>query len=244
MNEQTELMQKMEVIGALASRIAHNFNNKLCAITGNMSYALSFVKPDDELYEVCSDVLNSAQEAHTLTRQLLVFSKSGEPARTLTNINTLLKEAVTASHRGAAANCHFDLSDDLWPAYVDEGQIKQAIGNLVINANQAMPNGGTLSIRTKNAAVGDECSLSLPEGNIISILIEDHGVGIPKEHLTSIFDPFFTTRQKGGGLGLAIVYSIIHRHGGDITVSSEPERGTVFSIYLPAAANEAEDVER
>ncbi|MBF0449603.1 MAG: PAS domain-containing protein [Candidatus Magnetomorum sp.] len=228
--------QKMDAIGTLAGGIAHDFNNMLGVITGNISYALSSLNKDDELYDVLYDVQASSKQAQSLTHQLLTFSKGGAPIKKVSNINRLIREAAIFSSRGAKANCRFELSDDLWSTEVDEGQINQVMSNLVINANQAMPNGGIITIRTENTNVDTESDLSLSAGKYIKIVIEDQGTGISKKYLPNIFDPYFSTKQTGSGLGLASTYSIIQRHSGLITVYSEVEKGTVFNIYLPASS--------
>lgn len=241
--EQFRQAQKMEAIGTLAGGIAHDFNNMLGVITGNISFALSSVDQTDELYEILSDVLASTKHAQSLTQQLLTFSKGGVPIKTVLDINRLIKESAIFSIRGAKAYCSFDLSNDLWTADVDEGQINQVIGNLVINANQAMPNGGNITIRTENAVIKSDSSLPLPEGKYIKITIEDQGIGISQKNISKIFDPYFSTKQQGSGLGLATTYSIIKKHNGHIAVYSEIDKGTVFHIYLPASLNITEKKE-
>jgi CheY-like chemotaxis protein len=129
--------------------------------------------------------------------------------------------------------------DGLWPAEVDEGQLHQVINNLVINAKQAMPDGGTLDVRVENCAAAADHMTALAPGRYVRITIEDRGVGIAPEHLPKIFDPYFTTKPAGTGLGLATAYSIVSNHGGGIAVDSQPGRGTVFSVYLPASDKEA-----
>ncbi|MDM8539209.1 response regulator, partial [Desulfobacterales bacterium HSG17] len=220
METQLQQSQKMESIGTLAGGIAHDFNNMLGVITGNISYALSNLNKNDELYEVLSDVQESSKQAQSLTHQLLTFSKGGEPIKKVTDINKLISESATFSIRGTNAKCIFELSGDLWTTEIDEGQINQVISNLLINANQAMPNGGTLAIRTENIILDAESGIPLSAGRYIKIDVEDQGVGISKKHLPNIFDPYFTTKQKGSGLGLATTYSIISRHGGNIIVHS------------------------
>ncbi|MDM8518045.1 PAS domain S-box protein [Desulfobacterales bacterium HSG16] len=241
--KQLQQSQKMEAIGTLAGGIAHDFNNMLGVITGNISYALSNLNKNDELFEILSDVQESSKQAQNLTYQLLTFSKGGAPIKKVTDINRLIKESAIFSSRGAKANCNFELSDDLWPSEIDEGQINQVIGNLVINANQAMPNGGIITIRTENTEIDADSGFPLSPGRHIKIVVEDQGVGISKKHLINIFDPYFTTKQKGSGLGLAITYSIINNHGGHIAVYSELEKGTVFNIYLPATTKDLGKVE-
>jgi CheY-like chemotaxis protein len=139
--------------------------------------------------------------------------------------------------------CEFQIAEDLWTAEVDEGQISQVIHNLVINADQAMPQGGVIVVRAENIFVNAQNGIPLPEGKYIAVAVRDQGVGIPHDYISKIFDPFFTTKQKGSGLGLASCYSIIVNHGGYITVASEPGAGTTFTFYLPASAEKFEDRE-
>jgi len=243
LKEQMLQAQKMEAIGTLAGGIAHDFNNMLSVITGNISYALINVDKNDELYEVLLDVQESSKQAQSLTHQLLTFSKGGSPIKKVSNINKLINESAIFSTRGSKANCLFELSKDLWPSDVDEGQINQVIGNLIINANQAMPNGGTITIRTEKTEIEADCDIPLSAGRYIKIVVEDQGIGISKNNLPNIFEPYYTTKQKGSGLGLATVYSIIKRHGGHITVYSEIEKGTVFNIYLPASLGDIVEIQ-
>lgn len=244
MEEQLRQSQKMEAIGVLAGGIAHDFNNMLGVITGNISYALSSVEKNEALYEVLLDVQESSKQAQSLTHQLLTFSKGGAPIKKISNINELLSASAIFSTRGSKVNCHFELSKNLWLSDVDEGQINQVIGNLIINANQAMPNGGTITIRTENTEINAERGIPLPAGRYIKIVVEDQGTGISNKHLQNIFEPYFTTKQKGSGLGLATTYSIIKRHGGHITVYSEIEKGTVFNIYLPASTENILEIQK
>ena len=236
--------QKMEAISTLAGGIAHDFNNMLGVITGNISYALNIVEKNKEIYEVLLDVQESSKQAQGLTHQLLTFSKGGAPIKKVTNINKLLNESAIFSTRGSKTNCHFDFLNDLWFADVDEGQITQVMGNLIINANQAMPDGGVITIRTENTEITDDSGIPLSVGRYIKIVVEDQGTGISKKHLPNIFEPYYTTKQKGSGLGLATVYSIIKRHVGHITVHSEIEKGTVFSIYLPASSENIHKIKK
>ncbi len=236
--------QKMESISILAGGIAHDFNNLLSVITGNISHVLSITDKNDEAYTALRDVQQGAKQAQNLTQQLLTFSKGGDPIKKATDLNRILSEVAQFVIRGAKSKCELKLADNLWHVEVDPGQINQVIGNLVINANQAMPNGGTISIRTENMEIEAESNLSLSVGPYIKITIEDQGVGILNKHLANIFDPYFSTKQKGSGLGLATAYSIIKKHDGQIVVYSEINIGTVFTIYLPASLTNIEQTEK
>ena len=233
--KQLQQNQKLESIGTLAGGIAHDFNNLLSVITGNISQVLYTLNKDDDLYDILADVQEGAQQAQHLTHQLLTFSKGGAPIKKVSNINQLVKDAAIFSTRGTKSTCHFELSSDLWATEIDEGQINQVIHNLIINANQAMPNGGIITIKTENAHIKNHSIMPLHNGQYIKILVEDQGIGISENHLQNIFDPYFTTKQKGSGLGLATSYSIINQHNGHISVYSEIDKGTVFCIYLPAS---------
>jgi PAS domain S-box-containing protein len=236
MEEQLLQSHKMKAISTLAGGIAHDFNNLLGVITGNISYVLSIVEKNDEIYEALVDIQESSKQAQNLTYQLLTFSKGGAPIKKVSNMNQLINESAIFSIRGSKTNCQFELSSDLWLSNVDEGQMNQVIGNLIINANQAMPDGGTITIRTTNTTVYRDSGFPLAAGQYVKITVEDQGTGISKKHLSNIFEPYYSTKQKGSGLGLATSYSIIKRHGGHITVYSEIDKGTVFNIYLPASS--------
>ena len=189
LEEQGRQTQKMEAIGTLAGGIAHDFNNMLGIITGNISYALGTLNKDDELYEILSDVQESSKQAQSLTHQLLTFSKGGAPIKKVADINQLIKKSASFSIRGSKAKCSFQLSNDIWATEIDEGQMNQVIGNLVINANQAMPNGGTITIRTENTEIDDKSVLPLSAGKFIKIVVEDQGVGIQKKYISNHKSP-------------------------------------------------------
>jgi len=237
--KQLQQSQKMDAIGTLAGGIAHDFNNMLGIITGNISYIISQLNKDDEIYEILTDMQESSKQAQSLTTQLLTFSKGGAPVKKVTDINRIISDAAIFSIRGAQSKCTFELSEELWLSEVDEGQINQVVNNLVINANQAMPNGGTISIFTENVHIENGGDISLQAGRYIKMVFKDQGVGISQRHLSRIFDPYFTTKQKGSGLGLASTYSIIKRHDGHITVDSKLDKGTVFTVYLPASTKDS-----
>lgn len=231
--EELQRSHKIESLGVLAGGIAHDFNNLLTGVMGNLSLAL--LKSDSNSVTMpLKRALQATERATDLTRQLLTFAKGGAPVKQLASVVDIVKDSAEFALRGADVACQISASDDVWPAEVDVGQLSQVINNLVINADQAMPGGGTLRIAIENCELGAPTH-KLPAGRYIHITIADEGVGIPRECLARIFDPYFTTKQTGSGLGLASVHSIITRHGGQIDVASEAGVGTEFSLYLPAS---------
>ena len=233
--------KKIESIGILAGGLAHDFNNILTAILGNVSLARMEINGNDHLDSILAIVEKATWRAKDLTQQLLTFSQGGAPVRRATSIRSLLADTADFILRGSGIRCNIDLAADLWNADVDEGQISQVIHNIVLNARQAMQDSGTLSLRAANyrCETGD---LPVDRGDYIRILIEDSGPGIKEEVLPNIFDPFFTTKSSGSGLGLSVTFSIIRKHGGHIRVIRSDKSGTVFEIILPAS-HEAADSE-
>ncbi len=227
--------EKLEALGILAGGIAHDFNNLLASMMGNVSLAMFDLNPSSDAYRQLEAAERASVRAQDLTRQLLTFSKGGLPVKRTTSIRELITEASGFALRGSRVKDDFFFPDDLWLVDVDEGQISQVIHNLVINAIHAMPTGGTVTIRCVNTKVSEQHVLPLQPGDYVCITVQDHGVGITKEHLPKIFDPYFTTKQKGSGLGLATAYSIIKKHGGHIAAESELGVRTIFKIYLPAS---------
>ena len=240
MENELQKVEKLESLGILAGGIAHDFNNILSAILGNVSLAKLLVKPEEKLYAYINNAEIACARARDLTQQLLTFAKGGAPVKKTSSISQLLRETAGFALRGSNVRCEFHVAEDLWAAEVDQGQICQVIHNLVINADQAMPEGGALQVRAENILVNGQKNIPLPEGKYISVALSDQGIGIPKEYIAKIFDPFFTTKQKGSGLGLASSYSIITNHGGYITAASEPGAGSTFTFYLPASAEKIE----
>ncbi len=234
--------QKLESLGVLAGGIAHDFNNLLTAVMGNVSLAKMLADPATKAHERLADAEKACERAAALTQQLLTFSRGGAPVKKTASIVQLITDSAGFMLRGSNVKCEFNLQKELWPVDVDEGQMSQVINNLIINADQAMPDGGIISVTARNMEV-DGCDfLPLDPGRYICISIRDQGVGIPKENLSRIFDPYFTTKQQGSGLGLATVYSIVKNHQGHLAVESEEGVGTVFHLYLPASAKEIEPV--
>jgi len=232
--EQEQLRSsKLESVGLLAGGIAHDFNNILTLILGNLALARS--GGNGHLAEYLREAETAAVRARDLTRQLLTFAKGGDPVRRVSALSDVIRESTTLALTGSAVRGEVRIPEGLWPADVDPGQIYQVINNMVINAQQAMPNGGVVRISAVNCGGEELEAVGLdPAHPFIRIDLADEGVGIDRENLSRIFDPYFTTKQKGSGLGLATCYSIVRKHGGRITLESELGCGTTFHIYLPA----------
>ncbi len=233
LDEERLRSQKLESLGVLAGGIAHDFNNLLTGILGNLSLAKTNLPETGPVAEQLAETEKATLRARELTQQLLTFAKGGAPIKTEAALAGLIQDTAGFSVRGTKAVCTYDCAEDLWLAEVDRGQLGQVLQNLVINAVHAMPEGGIIQLGAGNITVNPD-ELPLRPGKYVLITVQDHGQGIPPEHLAKIFDPYFTTKQSGSGLGLAVVYSIIANHAGHITVESELGKGTLFSIYLPA----------
>jgi PAS domain S-box-containing protein len=226
---------KLESVGLLAGGIAHDFNNILTAILTNISLAKVSLSSKGKTYRRLVAAENASLRAQSLTQQLLTFSMGGSPIKTTSSITEMLKETTHFALMGSNVRCEYHIPEDLWPVDIDEGQISQVINNLVINADQAMPEGGIVNIRSVNLHVGHNEVPPIKKGRFVKISIEDQGIGIPDKYMSRIFDPYFTTKQEGSGLGLASSYSIISKHDGHISVESEFGSGATFHIYLPAS---------
>jgi two-component system cell cycle sensor histidine kinase/response regulator CckA len=225
----------MEAVSTLAAGIAHDFNNILTGILGNIALAKMDLKPGDKSFENLARAERASLQARSLARQLLTFSKGGSLIKKTTSISELVKDTTMLALRGSKVVCRFSIPDDLWLVDIDEGQISQVINNIVINARQAMSEGGIMQIGVKNTSISPKQHLPLKEGRYVKISIKDQGMGIPDEYLEKIFEPFFTTKNKGTGLGLSTSYSVIKKHNGHITVESKVGIGTKFHIFLPAS---------
>jgi signal transduction histidine kinase/ActR/RegA family two-component response regulator len=236
--EQFYQAQKMESVGVLAGGIAHDFNNFLATIMGNISLAKMMTKPEDKIFNILTRVENVSRRAKDLTQQLLTFSKGGVPGKKIISISQIIRDSVNIAQRGSKISCEFSLPDNIWPVEVDEAQLSQVINNLIINADQAMPEGGKIKVCTENVKIKAEDGLPLGAGNYVRISIQDQGIGISEENLAKVFDPFFTTKPTGTGLGLTTVYSIIKKHNGHISVESKIGVGSTFHIYLPSPHKE------
>ena len=233
---QTELARagKLESLGLLAGGIAHDFNNLLTVLMGNISLVRLDHALGDESGRSLVQAEKAAIRARDLTQQLLTFAKGGAPIRTAVSLPEVVREVAEFTLHGSKVRCQFDLPADLWPASVDKGQIGQVVQNIVINAMQAMPDGGMVEIAATNQSVGPEMEQVLAPGRYVRLDLTDHGPGIQAVDLGRIFDPYFTTKLHGSGLGLATVHSIIKKHAGHITAESTLGQGTTFHIWLPA----------
>ncbi len=241
MEEEFYRMEKLRSLGVLAGGIAHDFNNILTGILGGISLARMALPEELEAAQRLREAEQAAGRARDLVSQLLTFAKGGAPITETINMAKIIRESAQFACSGSAVQCDFDLGAELWAVRGDPGQLSQVVQNLVLNAVQAMPEGGVIRIRGKNAAVGEGAALPLKAGLYVRISLQDHGMGILPEHQPHVYDPFFTTKPGGSGLGLATVYSIIRNHDGCIILDSEPEQGTTFTFYLPASTGRVED---
>lgn len=227
-------LEKLESLGILAGGIAHDFNNILTGIMANISFAQVLIEQGHKANKPLAEAEKASTRAAELARQLLTFARGGEPNKKVVSVRHLLREAVSLMLRGSNVKAVLNIPDLLQSLIADEGQISQVLNNLILNATQAMPEGGTLTISADNVLLPTENRFDLPAGPYISIEMKDEGCGIPEENLGKIFDPYFSTKVDGTGLGLASTHSIIIRHGGNITVHSEVGKGTTIIIHLPS----------
>jgi len=236
LEEHLQQEEKMEAVGRLAGGIAHDFNNFLAAVVGNVALAKIHAQESDEIYTRLEELERAALRARGLTQQLITFAQGGVPVKMPGTLPDLIRDASTFVLRGSNVRCTFRFASDLWWAEFDQGQIIQVIQNLLINADQAMPDGGVVAVEAENVTVTSSYRIPLRPGRYIRIVVEDNGCGIPKENLGKIFDPFYTTKSNGTGFGLATAYSILKNHDGYLYAESELGRGTRFFLFLPATS--------
>ncbi len=225
--------QKLESLGVLAGGIAHDFNNILTGITGNLSILRMQLPEGHKGFERIDRCEKAVSQATGLTCQLLTFSRGGDPVTKPTDLRQLIENAVSFALTGSSIAAEVTIAEDLWPVEADEGQFGQVINNLLINAVQAMPQGGAVRVSAANRLLSQQGTSE--EERYVAMVVSDQGEGITPENQGKIFDPYFTTKETGTGLGLTSAYSIIRKHGGDISVTSEPGKGTTFEILLPAS---------
>jgi len=231
-------IDRLESLGILAGGIAHDFNNFLTAILGNLSMARIALERDGiggRIPEMLREAEDSTVRATSLTDQLLTFAKGGIPVKSVLQLPELIRNCAEFALSGSPVSLELDIAPDLRPVEADPGQLGRVLDNLVINAKQAMPDGGVLLVSADNVAIEAGASDGLRPGDFVRIRVTDEGTGIHPRFLGRVFDPYFTTKQKGSGLGLSTVYSIVTRHDGTVLVDSTPGRGTTFTVLLPAA---------
>ncbi len=246
MEDETLKSKNLQSVGTLAAGIAHDFNNLLMAIVGNISLAKMSIPQNEKTTEFLNEAERIVFMGKNLTQQLLTFSHSGDLVRKVVFIGRTLRDVTDKILEGSSVRPRYIIPMDLLPVEVDEDQIKQVIRNMIMNAKEAMPSGGTIVISCENVSITPQDKLPLIKEDHIRISIHDEGVGIPEENISKVFDPYFTTKgmssQKGVGLGLAICYSIVRKHNGYILIDSIPGKGSTFQIYLPATKKDTIEV--
>jgi len=225
--------RKLESLGVLAGGIAHDFNNFLTVIQASLELAEMELAPDAPVRPILGRIDSACQRAVFLSSQLLTFAKGGSPIRRVVSVSALVLDAVQLARSGAAVSIGVEIADDLWPAEVDASQIGQVLHNILLNARQAMGEGGIIEVRAENVELGGDNELL--SGPHVRISVRDYGCGISADALPLIFDPYFTTKRSGSGLGLATTHSIVSKHGGRLSVESKFGEGTVFTVDLPAS---------
>jgi|GEM_PF-6756627 len=225
--------ERLDALGLLAGGIAHDFNNLLTVILGNLGLLAEDRRLDTFAREGLSDAIGASKRAKALASQLLTFSRGGAPVRETASIAEAIRESIAFVLRGSTVRATVHVPDSLWLVDIDTDQINQVLNNLLINAAQAMPDGGEIEVTANNV---EGTPHRLPRGRYVRIRVRDQGRGIPVENRERIFDPYFTTREGGTGLGLATAHSIIKRHEGLLTMEATAGRGSTFDIYLPASS--------
>ncbi|MBN2161474.1 MAG: response regulator [Pontiellaceae bacterium] len=229
-------IKKLESVGQLAGGIAHDFNNLLSCILGNISLAAESLEINSDAGHLLEDARKATLQAKGLTQQLLTFAEGGDPIRKTASIDNVIKDSTEFVLHGSNIKCRYNIPDDLWKAEIDAGQISQVIQNLVLNAIEAMPDGGSITV-----ACGNKPARNGHDADCIKIMVIDEGCGILQEDLERVFDPYFTTKDGASGLGLSICHSIISKHGGSISIESHPGHRTSVSILIPRTVEKAEE---
>lgn len=245
MCSETSKTEKREAISTLAGGISHDFNNLLTAIIGNIALAKRHLDQGDAAYPWLEDAEKAALRASTLTYQLLSFAEDTESVRAPVSVSDIVADACDLALGDSKVAIACELPGDLWNVEADHGQISRVIHDLLINAREAMPDGGTVTISASNLYVRRGSIQGLKRGRYVKVSVRDKGRGIPRSRLSRIFDPYFTTKElcsrKGTGLALAICQTLVKSHGGTILAESAVSSGTAVHIYLPASTLQAEE---
>lgn len=226
--------QRLESLGVLAGRIAHDFNNVLTGIMGNISLARMFIDNREKLEQLLVHGEQASRRAAELVSQLLTFAKGGAPIRKPISVRRLVKEAVASALHGNQVKAIVDLPESLHDIEADTGQLSQVFNHIIVNAVHAMAGGGTLTVHARNVFLAEINEFALPGGEYLTLDFTDEGCGIPDRDLKRVFDPYFTTKPSGTGIGLASSHSIVKKHGGHIDVHSTVGKGSTFTVYLPS----------
>lgn len=237
--ERLRRAHNLESLGVLAGGIAHDFNNVLTGIIGNLAMLDMTLDKNSDAHKFVQQCVTAADRTRDLTKQLLTFAKGGAPLREVSRLDSLIHETINLSLHGSNTKPELRLAGELNSVYIDKGQISQVLQNIILNGDQAMPGGGILIVSAKNVCIEKNSALPLEPGNYVEVAITDQGIGMSQAVLEQAFVPYFSTKKSGHGLGLAITYSIIQKHGGYITIDSEPDVGTTFTFYLPASVQKA-----
>jgi PAS domain S-box-containing protein len=225
----------LDALGTLAGGIAHDFNNYLTGLRGAIGLARTRIDAGDETYEILANAEKEALRASGLAEQLLTFARGGAPVRKMASLAELIADTATFALSGSNVKGSISIPSDLWSAEVDEGQISQVLTNVIRNADEAMPTGGTVSIAAENVIVRERDPVPLEPGRYVKVSIADDGPGMSDKALSKAFDPYFTTKENGSGLGLAVANSIVVKHGGHIAIESRPGVGTTVAVHVPAS---------
>lgn len=235
--EEQQRISTLNSLGVLAGGLAHDFNNILTTILGNVFVAKLRMVSNYPLTQNLEQAEHACLRAKELTQQLLTFAKGGAPIKTSIALGDLLRKSTIFALSGSSISCHFDIPNNLWPLDADPGQLRQVFQNITLNARQAMPHGGHLSVKVENVRLNDPSALpssSLIPGNYVQVSFEDQGNGIEDSQRPNIFDPYYTTKPGASGLGLATAHSIIQQHHGHISVASKVGVGTTFTMSIPS----------
>lgn len=236
-------LDKLDSIGIFAGGIAHDFNNLLASIMGNASLLSAQLPQFDKKIQLSDSIVGAANRAVSLTQQLLTFAKGGVSVQKIISIAQVIEDSAEfVLGKSSPSKCTLKISEDLWFINADFGQLCQVVQNLIINANQSMPEGGIIWIGAENMHMPCDNQFGLNHGDYVHVWVEDSGIGIPQKYIDKIFDPYFSTKKtigSGSGLGLAIAYSVLQKHNGHIAVDSVIGEGTTFHMYIPAVPSDA-----